>query len=178
MRNSATMRHVGWLLMGLLVLPSPSARAGMPASLDEFRERLATEGNSPVDALHLWFEALFVFNVDDDERRQLGSDMLDLVCADEDWHRNELFLSQLRRKPYIFRSYAVDAEPENDYMMDPENFSLRVDRVRHDDETHCTIDLRSSGADRVRPVPMIYRDGHWWVDNIGNLYAGVEEPQH
>ncbi len=172
------MRQLCGICVSLGLLLAPALLARQPASIDEFKERIAAEAGAPGEALHLWVEALFVYNVEDEERRQLGAEMLDLICSDEDWHRNELFLSQLRRKPYIFRSYAEGATPDNDYMMDPENFTLRIERVRQDDETHCTIDLRSGGAERLRPVPMLYRDGHWWVDNIGNLYAGVEEPRH
>ena len=176
------MRRRWWIVMcGAIVvlgLWSPRAEAALPRTVDEFRQRVADDARDPQGAMHLFFEALFVYLSPDADRSAAGGQMIDLICADERWRRNDLFLSQLRHKPYIFRSYCRGTSPENDYRMDPDNFELLFGRLLDERERECILEMRSTGASRVRPVRLIRRDGHWWVQGYGNLYEGVTPPQH
>ncbi|MCC7491291.1 MAG: hypothetical protein IT204_03040 [Fimbriimonadaceae bacterium] len=165
------------VLVAAVVSVSFVARAALPADVAEFRDRLATEATTPEGALHCWFEALFVYQAADTHRSDDGAAMLDLVCADPRWQQNELFLAQLRTKPFIFRSYCVGAEPANSYQMDPDDFALRYGKATwQDDRQTCILELLSSGADRPRPVRLVKLDEQWWVKEYGALYAGVQEP--
>lgn len=166
-----------WVMLALALLVT-GAQAKLPANLDEFKDRIAAEAGEPKGAMHLWFEALYLYLMEDPDRSRLGAAAMDLICSDAKWRDNELFQAQLRNKPYIFRSYCEGATPDNGYQMNPDAFQLRYGReLPEDDGQSCLLELKSSGADRVRPARLVRQGGHWWIAEYGNLYAGVEPPR-
>ncbi len=172
------MARVWWCLaLVMLGLGLRPATAALPESVEEFKNRIEGQGSTPEGAMRLWFEAVYVYMSGDDQRVSMGAEMLNLICCDSRWQKNEIFHAQLRRKPYIFRSYCVGAEPDNGYAMSFDEFQLRYGRVKiSDDGETGTVEMKSSGAEAPRPVRLLRDGGRWWVKDFGNLYAGVKPP--
>lgn len=172
------------LLVTAMVVAAALARpaqAELPQSLEELQARIATEALKPRGAAKLWFDAVFVYtNVDKD----LGARMITEMSYDKHWQKTQRYLPKtLDESPYVFRSYAVGATPENDYAMDPQAYELTV--VREDarpygdkpENEFVKLFVRSSGA--TNPRPMTFRRntrGEYKAYEVGAIYTMVKDP--
>lgn len=106
------------------------AWAKLPATVDEFKTRMESEGKEPKTAAKLWFEAMYVYLNKDEDTKAKGREMVGLITSreNEDWEREMLSRGTLQKQPYLYRSYAKGATPANDYKMDPDNFELEFTR--------------------------------------------------
>jgi hypothetical protein len=146
----------------------------------------AERGDTPEGALHLWFEAVFLY-MDEATRDQGREALTDLTIPFKDepgWETlpsNRIFVERLQdpAHAHIFRSYAVGTSPANGYAMDPGDFELAVEDSSEDahGRGHRVL-LRSSGADSPRPVYMkrSTTTGLWYVSEFGNVYVGIRPP--
>jgi hypothetical protein len=163
-----------------LSLTAP-ALAQLPKSLDELKTRIAAEAKEPKAAAKLWFDAVFVYLTVD---KELGAQMISEMGKDKEWKKNQrYFLKALEENPHIFRSYAVGATPENDYAMDPENYSLVF--VREQDKPYADkppndyykLFIASSGTSSPRPMTFQRNSrGEYKGYEIGAIYTGVRDP--
>ena len=145
------------IVFGLLVLAG-TAHAELPKTLEEFQQRVTDEASDAKAAVKLWFDAVFVYTTVD---KDLGAEMITLMMKDKDWKgRKNYFNRDLDEQPYIFRSYAKGATPENNYEMDPNNYELeftREDRKPYPDKEegeYVKLWLKCGGADIDRPIEM------------------------
>ncbi len=179
------MRSWAVLVAGLLaVLP---LRAELPSTYDEFAERHRQIGKVQAEVLRLWFDACFVYM--NPETRDEGRRMLQHLTVPlrdfDDWDRettNQNFVERLQKEEFqhIWRSYAIGAEPDNGYAMDPDDYQLRIAFDRADRfQRGWEIGLVSSGAPKTqRPVYLKRNvdDGLWYVSAFANLYVNVPPP--
>lgn len=164
----------------LLALAAPAA-AELPRSVEAFKERIAAEATDPKAAAKLWFDAVFVYLTVD---KEIGAEMITLMCKDKDWKRSSRYLLKtLEEAPYVFRSYAVGARPENDYAMDPEKYELKVtresDKPFADKEpgAYHKLFIVSSGASSPRPMTFQRNArGEYKAYEMGAIYTMVRAP--
>lgn len=161
-------------------LAAPAA-AELPKSMEEFQARIAAEAQSPRGAAKLWFDAVFVYTNGD---KELGALMITEMSYDKHWQKTQRYLPKtLDESPYVFRSYAVGATPENDYAMDPQAYEVEV--VREDttpfgdkpENEFVKLFIKSSGA--TNPRPMTFRRntrGEYKAYEVGAIYTMVKDP--
>jgi hypothetical protein len=173
------MKRLGVLLF-CIALAAP-ALAELPKGLDDMKARIAAEAGDPRAAAKLWFDAVFVYvNVD----KELGAQMITEMCKDKNWKAsNRYLLKTLEEAPYVFRSYAVGATPENDYAMDPENYDLKISRAEDkpyaDKEpgAYYKLFIVSSGASSPRPMTFQRNSrGEYKAYEMGGIYTMVKDP--
>ncbi len=157
------------------------------AELATWKARHEACGAEPIEALKLWFEAVFLYLEPDS--RDLGRGLLQYLTIpfkqDTSWDRrpsNGTFVARMKdaRHHHIFRSYARDSLPENGYRLDPASWQLAVERSVEDPHGRgWTVAVRSSGADSARPVYLkkSTKTGLYFVDKHANVYVGVRPPQ-
>lgn len=159
--------------------PSPSATKEL-SRLEAFKELLTEKAKTPEGAMKLWFDALFTYmDANGEGDRKDGEAMLGLMTVDRYWKCNRFFLKQMKKRPYIFRSYAHGASPENNYEMNTGDYELEITRSFFDKEKNVwRLELKSSGADNSRAVYLKKgKDGLYRVQNFANIYVGVQPPQ-
>ena len=147
--------------------------AKLPATVDEFKARMETDGKEPKTAAHLWFEALYVWLSKDDDTKAKGREMVSLLASkdEEDWERTLLSRGTLQKQPYLFNSYAKGATPANDYKMDPNNFELEFTTDKLEKEGKQIYLMVKCGGGR--PAPAVPDD----QDQDGRLEdEGVVQP--
>lgn len=177
-------RWSGPLLGALLLALAVPARAELPKTLEELKERHAELGKTPEGALGCWFDAVYVYM--NEETRDIGRQMIQFLTIpymeQPEWDRdqnNQYFLRALTEQAYIMRSYAKGTSPENQYQMDPNNYELNIVRVNPNHPKALQVYLRSSGADTPRPVYMkkSTRSELWYVFDHANTYTGIRPPK-
>ena len=157
------------------------AAAELPKSLEELQARIASEARTPRGAAKLWFDAVFVYTHVD---KELGAQMITEMSYDKHWQKTQRYLPKtLEESPYVFRSYAAGATPENDYAMDPQSYELTVvrenakpygDKPAND---YVKIFVSSSGASTPRPMTLRRNArGEYKAYEVGAIYTMVREP--
>jgi hypothetical protein len=162
---------------------SPSARH--PGDLAAWKARHAVEGTTPEGALKVWLDATLLWGAGEEADRALAAEVIQYLTIplkdSPDWPRlptNRTFVGQMEGMPYIFRSYAVGATPENEYAMDPANWRLNVKQVHEPGPRGTRVDVVSGGADSPRPVYMKQSEqtGLWYLNVWANTYVGIRKP--
>lgn len=93
-----------------------------------FIDRYHKEATTPQVALHLWFEACFMYMDPStrDEGRIAIQKLTIPLMETEHWDRKNgpwsYFVKALVEDQFIIRSYAKGTNPDNAYAMDPTNF--------------------------------------------------------
>ncbi len=172
------LRWLGLLSLVALLQAGP-ALAKLPATVEEFKTRLAEEGKHPEKFVHLWFEAIYVYGDEDEAVRERGRAMLDLVMPNEAWEKDDKFTLTLAKQPYLYRSYAKGATPENDYRMDPDDFALEFVRSATGEPLReGLLYLRCGGADHPRPfsIKADQTTGLYRMAEFSSLCVGVKKP--
>lgn len=120
---------------------------------------------------------------DEDARKAALRDIQALalpITKDDDWTRrptNRTFVERLTTQPWIFRSYAPGATPDNGYAaaadFEPEITS------RREEAGMLKLWIRSGGADSPRPVSLIAPEGQdrWFVQEWSSVYVEVRRPK-
>lgn len=90
----------------------------------------------------------------------------------------QTFVQRLDSQPWIFRSYAEGASPENNYAMDPANFALRVTKIEDGSDGGRNVWLQSGGADSPRRMYLKRGsiDNLYYLEHFGNLYVDIRKP--
>lgn len=154
---------------------------GLPETMEEFEARVAEKALEPKQAVKLWFDAVFVYlNVD----KELGAQMITLMTKDKEWQKKTYFMAALKERPYIFRSYAKDSSPDNDYEMNPNKYELVVEKTDRkpyadkEEDEYVKMFLKSSGADSARPI-VFQRNirGEYKVYEFSSIYVGIRPPK-
>ncbi|MBW2255929.1 MAG: hypothetical protein JRI25_15205 [Deltaproteobacteria bacterium] len=163
---------------------SPSAPS--PSGFEAWKARHAVEGTSAEGTVKVWLDATLLWANGDEADRALAVEViqyLTIPLKDEpDWPKrptNQTFVQQMEEKPYIFRSYAVGATPENEYAMDPADWKLNVRRIEAPaDDRGTRVEIISGGADSPRPIYMKQSEqtGLWYVNVWANTYVGIRKP--
>ena len=119
---------------------------GRPATFQAFKERYQTVGTSPEGAVRMYFDALYSYI--DPARKAEGAKMLRYSMHEgKNWEGSvalNTFVSRLKNPSYhyIFRSFAAGTSPENNYSMNPDNYSLMFSSSRQEtDYIAIAIDL-------------------------------------
>lgn len=153
---------------------------GRPATFQAFKERYQTVGTSPKGAVRMYFDALYSYI--DPARKAEGAKMLRYSMHEgKNWEGSvalNTFVSRLKNPSYhyIFRSFAAGTSPENNYSMNPDNYSLVFSNSRREAD-YVSIAIRSSGADSPRLVHVRqFEDGLWYVTNNHGTYSEVRKP--
>lgn len=102
------------------------------------------------------------------------------LVADDDWTRrpsNRTFVERLATQPWIFRSYAPGATPDNAYAASPD-FQPEI-TSRRDEGGALKLWIRSGGADSPRPVSLVRPEGQdrWLIQEWSSLYVEVRRPR-
>jgi hypothetical protein len=150
----------------------------------EFIDLHASQGDTPEGAFKLWLEASIRYK---DGRRQEMHRRIQYLSTQleaNDWatkNSNATFVTRLREKNYIFRSYAEAATVENGYEMNPDDFSLRIDEDASGPDMFgdrgYALFVKSSGADSARPVYLEEIDGLYYLGSFSNIYVDIRQPQ-
>ena len=155
---------------------------GRPATFQAFKERYQTVGTSPEGAVRMYFDALYSYI--DPERNAEGAKMLRYSMHEgKNWERTvafSIFAERLKNPSYhyIFRSFAAGTSPENNYAMNPDNYSLMFSSSRQE-TGYIAIGIRSSGADSPRRVHVRqFEDGLWYLTNNHGTYSEVRKPDN
>ena len=156
--------------------------SGRPADFQEFKKRYASVGASPEGAVRMYFDALYSYI--DPARKTEGAKMLRYSLHQGlHWEKSPVwatFMSRLDQSSYhyIFRSFAKGTSPENNYVMDPDNYQLMVVATRQETD-YVYISIRSSGADSPRPLHVQqFEDGLWYVINNHGTYSDIRTPSN
>lgn len=172
------MRKWFMLLAGLAVLTVGPASADLPADVDEFKTRLAADGTDAKKAAHLFFEAMYVYTgAADDEAKAPGREMLSLINVEETWEQDMLRRGTLQKQPYLYRSYAKGATPDNNYTMDPNAFELvfTTETAQQGGKVMYFM-IKCGGADLPRPFRMkLGKDGIWRMLEWSSLQVGIKK---
>ena len=167
----------------LLLLCCSAAWAKLPKTYKEFKARYQTEAKTPEGAVKLYFEGVFAF-VNPDTRAEAGKMLRYILHSEVPIERSNNYATFVERMKdpnynYCFRSYAKGATPENDYKMDPDNFSLSfAGKAQHESKGVYRIPLSSSGSDSLRFMQVRkFDDGLWFIFNNASTYVQVREPK-
>ena len=170
-----------FVILALTVCVATPAKAVLPVTFQEFKDRYQTEGRTMDGAAHLYFEAVFCYM--NEATRSEASKMLRYAMYQpnselEKSQNYGTFMSRLKDPAYhyIFRSFAAGTSPENSYSMNPDNFQLNIVATRAESDFH-RLYLKSTGADSDRNIWMRQYDGLWYVINNASTYAQVREPK-
>lgn len=108
----------------LLLATAASAAFALPASVEEFQARQATEATTAQGAAKLWFDAALVYETTDPI---LGAKLLTIMMKDKQWASSMPYLlDTLRLRPYVLRSYIKGATPEQAYAINADAYELNV----------------------------------------------------
>ncbi|MBI5832858.1 MAG: hypothetical protein HZB16_11205 [Armatimonadetes bacterium] len=175
-------------MRGLLVLLACACAVGvasptcakLPATVDEFKTRLETEGKEYKTAAHLWLEALYVYLNADETIKAKGREMVGLITSTDnaDWEKEMLGRATLQKQPYLYQSYAKGAVPDNDYKMDPDKFELEftTDKLQQEGKVVYLM-VKCGGADNPRPFRMkLTKSGIWKMLEWSSLQVGIKKP--
>jgi len=170
-----------FVILALIVSVATPAKAVLPVTFQEFKDRYQTEGRTMDGAAHLYFEAVFCYM--NEATRPEASKMLRYAMYQpnseiEKSQNYGTFMSRLKDPAYhyIFRSFVAGTSPENSYSMNPDNFRLNIVSSRAESDFH-RLYLKSTGADSDRNIWMRQHDGLWYVINNASTYAQVREPK-
>ena len=169
------------LLVVMLIATQFQAFAAQSCNYQDFKTRYQTEGRTPEGAAHLYFEATFCYM--NKNARSEASKMLRYAMhwftPIEKSHNHATFVERLKDPSWhhTFRSFAEGTSPENNYRMDPANFTLNIlSKKKESDFTR--LYLRSTGADSPRNIWMQEHDGLWYTINNASTYSQVRAPQN
>lgn len=168
--------------------PAPTPAAAPEADgalLQGLKQRHETEGQTPEGTIGLWLTCALMAGDEDAARHEAGMDCIQYLTLeykdDDGWAQRPTagtFLSRVRDKPWIFRSYAKGTTPETAYATDTEHISVEVTRTQEDGDRGLKVFIVSNGADSPRPVYMkrSTKTGLYYVANHANLYVDVRPP--
>ena len=171
-------RFLAYVVLLVLVLSVP-AHAVLPKTYKEFKARYQTEAKTYQGAVKMYFDAVFAYI--NDETRTEGGKMLRYALRSETpierSHYYATFAERLKDPAShgIFRSFAEGSSPENDYKMNPDDYSLMFTGRVTEEAGYLRVPLRSSGADSPRQVWVKEFDGGlWFVINNAATYVQVK----
>jgi hypothetical protein len=143
--------------------------------------RHETEGQTPEGTLRLFLEACIEAGQADEARAKAAMAAIGELAApirgDADWatrHSNRTFAERLKTHPWVFRSYAPGATPDNGYAATLGYVPAIASKIEESDGLKLMV--RSGGADSPRPVRMKQVDGRWYVQEWSSLYLEVRPP--
>lgn len=161
-----------------------TAEAKLPNTWAEFKAEYQTAGKTPKGAVTMLFKAIYCYmkSVEnkDGTLRADASKMLRYTLYSTNsieaspYYRT--FYERLLDKEdhYIFRSYCAGTTVDNSYAMNPDDFTIMIDKVREEKDDYVRVFIKSSGADSVRPVGVQKKpDGLWYTVNINSVYVQV-----
>lgn len=165
-----------------VLLSLATAVCALPASVEEFRTRQATEALTAQGGCHLWFEAVLVYL---SGNTKLGTQLLTAGMKDKDWvNSTPLLVETMQQRPYLLRSYLKGATPENGYQVTPDSFELNVVDVSAQPLKQfppgkvVRLMLRSGGADAPRAIDLERNGlGLYLVRTPLPLCLGIRAPQ-
>lgn len=185
------MKKTFFVLLSIFIFSlcfTNAAEAKLPRNWPEFKAEYQSEAKTPEGALKMFFKAVFFYtnaNVKKDRQQIIdGGKMIrysiysSTPIEGSAFYRT--FYERLKNEDYhhIYRSYCEGTSVENSYQMNPESFSLMIERKTVRTEDYITYWIRSSGADSLRPVGMQLKpDGLWYAVNISSVYVQIREPQ-
>ncbi|MBQ9564014.1 MAG: hypothetical protein IJU98_00370 [Synergistaceae bacterium] len=177
------LRKFAIVIVALSLLCCSAAWAKLPTTYKEFKTRYQTEAKTVEGAVKLYFEGVFAF-INPDTREEAGKMLRYILHSEVPLERSNHYATFVERMKdpnfnYCFRSYAKGATPENDYKMNPDNFSLSfAGKAQHDAQGVYRVPLSSSGSDSLRFVQVRKGDdGLWFVFNNAATYVQVKEPK-
>ena len=164
----------------LIVLAlSVQAEAVLPKTYKEFKARYQTEAKTYQGAVKMYFEAVFAYI--NEETRSEGGKMLRYALRSETpidrSNYYATFADRLKDSSWhkVFRSFAKGSSPENDYAMNPDDFSVMFSGKPVRESTYLRVPLKSSGADSPRTVWVKeFEGGLWFVINNAATYVEVK----
>jgi|GEM_PF-1213452 len=185
---------VGPFTSNQVALPSAELRSDSAPVLvtsystsQQLIDRHATDGATPEGTLKLWLTAVIQYGSDNLSEALRGRDALAYLSIDfkdepEWWTLSsyQTFVERTWTKPYIFRSYAVGATPENGYAIDFDAFELNVSKSEEDmaGDRGWAVHLVSGGADSPRPIYLkkSTTTGLYFLYNFDNAYVDIRQP--
>ena len=163
----------------LVLMVSVQAEAVLPKTYKEFKARYQTEAKTYQGAVKMYFEAVFAYI--NEETRSEGGKMLRYALRSETPIDKSTyyatFAERLKNPAWheVFRSFAKGSSPENNYKMNPDDFSLMFTGKVTKEAGYLRVPLRSSGADSPRQGWGTEFDGGlWFVINNAATYVQVK----
>lgn len=156
-----------------------SASAELPKTYKDFKARYQAEAKTYQGAVKMYFEAVFAY-INESTRTEGGKMLRYALRSETPIDRSTYyatFADRLKDPAWheVFRSFAEGSSPENDYAMNPDDFTLMFEGKPVRESTYLRVPLRSSGADSLRFVWVKeFDDGLWFVINNASTYVQVK----
>ena len=150
-------------------------------------ERYQALGKDPGMTIALWLEAAVRAQMGQAEGWEAIGEM---TIQDKtrfkdmkDWKTQPslfYFVKNINNKNNAFRSFFVDATPENGYEIDFENLRIDVKRYAGKEGVGHKFFVETSGADMPRPISLLIssKTGYWVVKEFSSAYVDVRPPDN
>lgn len=175
-----TLTAVGLLLAVALGV----AQAELPKTLEEFQAQVAEKATDPKGATKLFFDGIFIYL---NGEKELGKLCIMEMSRYKEWGESQhrMLLERMESQPYIYRSYAKGATPDNGYQMDPNEYELvfhgEVNLKPYTDKdegAYAKLFVRSGGADSPRSLTLMRNSqGQYKVYEFSTINVGVRPPK-
>jgi hypothetical protein len=159
-------------------LPTSSANGSLMT-------RYEALGTSPEMVIALWLEASIRAQMGQEEGwKTLGAITLwtgERLNSLKDWkqhHSTHYFVKAITTKNPSFRSFIVDADPDNNYEVDLEDLKVEVIRYAGKEAHGHKFFIHSSGSAMPRPISLKVstKTGHFLVNEYSSMYVDVQAP--
>jgi hypothetical protein len=171
------------MIVALLVVIVGIAHAELPKTLEEFQARVVAEASDPQKAVKLFFDGIFIYLSGE---KDLGKLCIMEMSRYKEWNESQhrMLMERMRTQPYIYRSYAEGATPQNKYEMNPQDYKLvfsgEPNMKPFDDKPqgdYCKLFVKSGGADSPRPITLQRNSaGQYKVYDFSSINLGVRPP--
>lgn len=173
-----------WIVVAAVVaVAAGAAYAELPTTLEEFQARVTDQASDPQKAVKLFFDGIFIFLSGEE---QLGKDCIIEMSRYKEWSESQhrMLLERMKSQPWIYRSYAKGATPQNKYDMNPQEYELVFHgepnmKPYADKEAgaFCKLFVISGGADNPRSVTLQRnKAGLYKVYEFSSINLGVRPP--
>lgn len=150
-----------------------------PVDINDFVQKY-TSTSKPEDIVKLFLDSIQTYL--DPTQKEKGIAMIAVLINQDGWDKASgglsFFRDKLKNMPYIFRSYAKGATPENNYQMDPKNYEIEITKSEKVDDKTQKVFVKSSGADSARPITLVKdtKANVWIVHEFSSIYVDVRKP--
>jgi hypothetical protein len=142
-------------------------------------DRHKSLGKTPQNAIALWIEAAIRAQNGEAEGWNALRELTLPLRDESSWQsqgRNTYFVKALQEDNPVFRSFIVDATPENNYTVDLTNIRIRIAYENKRDSRGRKFMLISSGSSMPRPIyiQQSTKSKLFYVNEYSSMYVDVK----
>ena len=178
-----------FLLLPLSLFSKNIVIKNIPSTIDDFLELRNSIAKTPEGGAVIMILALLIFS----ENEELGKKCLTLAISLDfltqgNYYKGykpresdmSLIISQLKKQPYIAKSYIKGATPENNYTIPKGNIKFNFYTTKYSGDMGSglyKVFVECSGASD-RPITLKVNDkGLWKAFNWSSLIVGIRSPE-